>query len=87
MSEAEWTDIYGIYHWTILRSSYRKSAWVGFESTITEFCSYTLADWAIRPWVQLPLSQLCTATPISSFVQCHISSWLLPLSEWYIPEW
>ena len=25
-------------------------------------------------------SQLCTATPISSFVQCHISFWLLPSS-------
>ena len=25
-------------------------------------------------------SQLCTATPISSFVQCHITSWLLPSS-------
>ena len=23
--------IYGIHHWTILRSSYRKLGWVGFE--------------------------------------------------------
>ena len=31
MSVAEWTDIYGIHHWKILRSSYRKLTWVGFR--------------------------------------------------------
>ena len=30
-------------------------AWVGFEPTTTEFRSYALTDWAIRPWVQLAL--------------------------------
>ena len=30
MSVAEWPDRYGIQQWTILRSSYRKLAWMGF---------------------------------------------------------
>ena len=47
--------IYGIHHWRILRSSYRKLAWVGFELTTTEFRSDALTDWATRPWVQLAL--------------------------------
>ena len=47
--------IYGIHHWRIFRSSYRKLAWVGFEPTTTEFRSDALTDWAIRPWVQLAL--------------------------------
>ena len=45
--------IYGIHHWRIFRSSYRKLVWVGFEPTTTEFRSGALTDWAIRPWVQL----------------------------------
>ena len=36
MSVAEWADTYGIHHWRILWSSYRKLAWVGFEPTTTE---------------------------------------------------
>ena len=55
MSVAEWADTYGIPHWRILWSSYRKLAWVGFEPTTTEFRSDALTDWAIRPWVQLAL--------------------------------
>ena len=58
-----------IQHWRIFRSSFRKLASVGFEPTITELRSDALTDWAIRPWVQLALSQLCRATPISSFAQ------------------
>ena len=46
---------YGIHHWRIFRSSYGKLACVGFEPTITEFPLDGLADWAIRPWVQLAL--------------------------------
>ena len=46
---------YGSDHWVILRSSYRKLAWVGFEPTTTEFCWDALTDWAVRPWVQLTL--------------------------------
>ena len=46
---------YGIHHWRILWSSYRKLAWVEFEPTTTEFCSDTLTNWAIRPRVQLVL--------------------------------
>ena len=55
MSVAEWTDTYGIHHWRILWSSYRKLAWVGFEPMISEFRSDALTDWAIRPWVQYNL--------------------------------
>ena len=55
MSVAESADTYGIHHWRILWSSYRKLAWVGFEPTTTEFRSDALTDWAIRPWVQLTL--------------------------------
>ena len=47
--------MYGIHHWRILWSSYKKLAWVGFEPTTTESCSNALTDWAIRPWVQLTL--------------------------------
>ena len=31
MSVAEWVDTYGIHHWRIVWSSYRKLAWVGFD--------------------------------------------------------
>ena len=48
---AEWIDTYGIHHWRIFRSSYRKLAWVGFEPTTTEFRSDALTDWAIRPCI------------------------------------
>ena len=47
----EYVDIWGIHHWRILWSSYRKLAWRGFEPTITA----ALTDWAVRPWVQLAL--------------------------------
>ena len=73
--------IYGVHHWKILRSSHRKLAWVGF--------------WTHDHWIPLrhsnrlsyqamsstrTQSQFYTATPISSFVQCHISFRLLPSS-------
>ena len=48
-------DTYGIHHWKIPWSSYRKLAWVGFEPRTAEFRSDALTDWAIRPWVQLTL--------------------------------
>ena len=38
-------------------SSYRKLAWMGFETTTTEFRSENLTDWAIWPWVQLALRE------------------------------
>ena len=47
MSVVEWTDTYGIHHWTILWSSFRKLAWVGFEPTTTELRSDSLIEWAI----------------------------------------
>ena len=40
--------MYGIYHWRIHWSNYRKLSWVGSEPTTTEFCSDALTDWAIR---------------------------------------
>ena len=55
MSVAESADTYGIHHWQILWSSYRKLVQVGFEPTTTEFHSDAQTDWAIRPWVQLAL--------------------------------
>ena len=55
LSVANWTNRYGIHHWTIHRRRYRKLAWLGFEPTTTEFHSDALTDWGIRPWVQLAL--------------------------------
>ena len=52
-------DTYGIHHCRIIWSSYRKLAWVGFESTTYEFRSDALTDWAIRPWFQLALRANC----------------------------
>ena len=69
--------VYGILHWRIFIVSYRKLAWVGFEPTTVEFRSGALTDWVIRPWVQLAVSQLCTATSISSFVQCSRFIWAI----------
>ena len=64
-------DIYGIYHWRILRSSYRKLTWVGLEPTTTEFCSDALTDWAIRPWVQPTLRAIFVQLlQFHLFVQC-----------------
>ena len=66
MSVAEWPDTYGIPHWRILRSSYRNSAWVEFESTTTD----TLADWAIRPWLYLHSEP--TFCSYSNFIFCSV---------------
>ena len=55
---AEWIDTYGIHHWKIFGSSYRKLAWVGFELTTTESHSDATNDWAIRPWVPLALARV-----------------------------
>ena len=67
----EWIDTYGIHHWRIFRSSYRKLAWLGFESTTTEFHSDALTEWAIRPWVQLALgANFVHLLQLHLFVQC-----------------
>ena len=55
MSVAEWANTYGIQHWQILWSRYRKLDWVGFEPTITEFRLDALTNWTITSWVQLGL--------------------------------
>ena len=52
MLAAEWIDTYGIHHWRIFNSSYRKLAWVRFEPTTNRIPLNALTDWAIRPWVQ-----------------------------------
>ena len=63
--------IYGIHHWKILRSSYRKLTWVGFELTTTKFRLDALTDWAIRPWVQLALrAKFIQLLQFHLFVQC-----------------
>ena len=64
---AEWIDTYDIPHWKILRSSSRKLAWVGCEPTTAEFRSDFLAEWTIRPWVQLALR-----ATIVQLLQFHI---------------
>ena len=51
----KWIDAYGIQPWRIFRSSYSKLAWVGFESTTTDFHSDALDNWVIRSWVQFAL--------------------------------
>ena len=56
MSAGEWAGTYGIHHWWILRSRYRKLDQMGFEPTITEFRSDALTDRAIWPCVQLALT-------------------------------
>ena len=49
---AEWTDMYGIHHWMILRGRHKKCNWVGFKPTITEFRSDAQVDWAVKSWAQ-----------------------------------
>ena len=51
MSVVEWKDTYGIHHWRILWSSYKKLAWVTSEPTTTELHLDALTNWGIRPWV------------------------------------
>ena len=71
MLVAEWIDTYGIHHWRIFRSSYRNLAWVGYESTTTEFRSDTLTKCPIRPWVQLALrAKFVQLLQFHLFVQC-----------------
>ena len=55
MSVVEWANTYGIHHWQIVWSRYRKFAWVEFEPTITEFRLDALTNWTITSWVQLGL--------------------------------
>ena len=63
--------IYIDQHWRIFRSYYRKLAWVGCEPTTTVFRSDALADWAIRPWVQLAVrTKLVQVLQFHLFVQC-----------------
>ena len=67
----EWTDTFGIHHWKIFRNSYGKLAWVGFEPTTTEFCSDSLTDWDMRPWVQLSLrDNFVQPLQFHLFLQC-----------------
>ena len=68
MSAAEWIDTYVIQHWRILRSSYRKLAWVGFQPMVCWILftrSKQLSYQAMSSTSSQ--SQLCKATPVSSF--------------------
>ena len=68
---AEWINKYGIHHWRIFTSSYRKLPWVGLEPTTTEFRSDALTDWAIRPWFQLALrANFVQLLQFHLFIQC-----------------
>ena len=81
MSVAKWADTYGMHmhNWQIFWSSYRKLTWVGFEPMTTEFRSNPLSFQAMSSTrIQ---SQLFTATPISLFVQSHISFRLFCLRQ------
>ena len=79
MSVAEWSnDTYGIHHWSVVRSSYRKLAWVGFEATNTEFCSDTLTDWVIRPKLALR-ANLVQLLQFNLLFSVQISFRVLPL--------
>ena len=62
--------IYGLHYWRIIWSSYRKFAWVG--SRRSNRLSYQAMSSTCTQ------SLLCTATPISPFVQCLILFRLLP---------
>ena len=71
MSIAEWNDTNGSHDSRILRSSYRKLSWVGFQPRTTEFRSDDLTDWAIRPWAQLTLrTNFVQLLQFHPFAQC-----------------
>ena len=55
---------YGIHHWRIIWSSYRKLAWVGFEPMNTEFNSHSEAT-------------LCS---YSNFIICSVSDFILAIA-------
>ena len=74
VSVVEWADTYGIHHWWILWSSYRKLTWVGFEPTTTEFCSDALTDWAIRPCFNSHSEP--TLYSYSNFIVCSVSHFI-----------
>ena len=81
MSITKWTDTYGMHYWSVLRITYRKLVWVGFEPMATEF----LTDNYNRLRYQAMRStciqhQLCTPTAISSLFIVQFSFWLFPLS-------
>ena len=68
MLVAEWIDTYNVHHKRIFRNSYRKLVWVEFETTITEFRSDTLTEWALRLLTSThSQSELSRDTPVSSF--------------------
>ena len=70
----EWINTYGIHHWRIFRSSYKKLAWMGFEPMSTEFRSDALTDWAIRLWVQFALGIHVSFRPLLLSVATSVLS-------------
>ena len=69
MLAAEWINTYGIHHWRTFRSSYRNSAWVGFEPTATKFCSDALTDWA---------------TMLLFILQFHLYIYYISICTWFM---
>ena len=67
----EWAYTYGIHHWQILWSSYRKLAWVEVVPTITELCWDALSDWATSSWVQFSLRAYFVDN--SNYIVCSVS--------------
>ena len=78
-------DTYGIHHWKIFRTSYRKLAWVGFEPSTTEFRSDALTNWAIRPWFQLALrANFVQPLQFHLSVQCSHFISAIAFVSWHI---
>ena len=85
-SVGELTDIYIVLAMKgYFKRSCRKTAWVSYEPATTEFCSYTLTGWGIRPWIQLSLRanflwlleiniffQSSSSVSATAFVSLHI---------------
>ena len=69
MNHVESADLYGIHHWRILWSSYRRLTWVGFETTTTD----PVQALYLVVVSTLTLSYFYTATPILLFLQCKIA--------------
>ena len=71
-------DTHGVHHWKILTSSHRKSTWLGFEPTTTEFRSDVPTVWGTRPWVQLTLwANLPQSLQTHALLSTQMTSWQL----------
>ena len=53
MSMRKWTVADGVHHWRILKGSYRKLVWEGFEPAKIEFNSHAKADCVIYIYIYI----------------------------------